>query len=73
MGGAEARHTEWGAAGDGAGSRRRLGAPAVPPPPAASPTAPPAVAALPLPPDDTPLSGPRPTRGVAVSREVREL
>jgi len=57
----------------GRGATPRPGGPA----PAVSPPAEPPPAAFevapPLPPDDTPLSGPRPTRGVAVSREVREL
>jgi hypothetical protein len=61
------------AAGPGAAPRPRGAAGAAPPAP---PPAPLGVATPLLPtasPDDTPLSGPRPTRGVAVSREVREL
>jgi hypothetical protein len=63
------RRADQGPAGPGAGARRRI-VDAAPPPSFATPAV---VAAPPPTPDDTPLSGLRPTRGVAVSCEVREL
>jgi hypothetical protein len=73
MGGAHGTHAGQGAAAPWAAHPPGGAAGAAPPAP---PPAPARVAVPLLPiasPDDTPLSGPRPTRGVAVSREVREL